>query len=59
MGVAGKILQYISRPAERGFCVDHPLDVFQWAQEGAKSGAFSKRSQLPLKLEFPVGKGIP
>ena len=59
MGVAGQILQYIFRPAEREFGVDHPLDLLQRAQPGVKPGGLSKRSQLSVKLEFPGGKGIP
>jgi hypothetical protein len=59
MGVAGQILEDIFRPAERWFGVDHPLGVVQRAEEGVKLGGLSKRGQLSVELEFPVGKGVP
>ena len=59
MCVAGQIFENRFRPAERWFGVDHPLDVFQRAQQGVKPGGLSKRNQLSMELQFPAGKSIP
>src|SRR5271169_1399935 len=56
--VAGQILQYIFRPAERWFRIDHPLDTFQLSQQGVKAGELAKRNQLSVEFEFAVRKSI-
>jgi hypothetical protein len=59
MGATGQIFEDLFWPAERWFGVDHPLDVFQRAQQSVKPGSPSKRNQVSMKLQLPAAKGIP
>src|SRR6266550_6240034 len=59
MGVAGQIVQYVFRPAERLLCIDHPFLAEQRTQESRERLLVSQGSAGSEEDEFVLAKGAP
>src|SRR6267378_3173435 len=57
MGVTAQIAEYMLRPSERWFRVDHPVLLEQWSQPGSKGFRLSEELQVSMKVELAVMKG--
>ena len=58
MGVTAQIAEYMLRPSERWFRVDHPVLSEQWSQPGSKGFRLSEELQVSLKVELAVREGV-
>ena len=57
MGVTAQIAEYMLRPSERRFRVDHPVLSEQWSQPGSKGFRLSEELQVSMKVEPAVVNG--
>jgi hypothetical protein len=57
MGVTAQIAEYMLRPSERWFRVDHPVLSEQWSQPGRKGFRLSEELQVSMKVEPAVVNG--
>jgi hypothetical protein len=56
MGVTTQIAEYMLRPSERWFRVDHPVFSEQWSQPGSKGFRLREELQVSMKVEPAVLK---
>src|ERR1700722_4954429 len=59
MGVTTQIAEYMLRPSERWFRVDHPVFSEQWSQPGSKGFRLSEELRVSMKVEPVVLKRAP
>jgi len=57
MGVTAQLAEYMLRPSERWFRIDHPVLSEQWSQPGSKGFRLSEELQVSMKVEPAVVNG--